>query len=220
MLYGLALRDAVCGGELLVGDVGGIVAEGIDLWYVALYEDFQGAEVDESSGVRDYGIQEASVLLVAPQLSLAVVASGYYHRIEPEGIAQYIHIGVEPQLPAAVLHIPGHDYLKLQVHAPPALGNVAEPRGDNRRVQPLGGHHFTVFVADCVHYQHLVAFEIHDLQGVPRFSGNLDFAQRLLRIGRQGEPGLHFHRSDLLDFLVCATGGCGKYQDAAQSYES
>ena len=175
MLDGLLLRDAVHRMELLVGDEGAVVLERVQEGDIALYEDLQGLDVDETRGVGDDFGKEALVLLVSPKLGLAVGIAGDDDRLKALDISQHVHVGIETELPFAVLHGGGDDDLEGKVDLAVAFRDVAEAGGHPGRFQGLGGHHFAgILVQDGLHQYKFGAVVVLDPQSVAECLGLLD----------------------------------------------
>ena len=168
MLERLPLGDAVGGEEQFVRHLGGIGLEGEYLGNVALEEDFELVDVDESGRVGDDLRKEALVLLVALQLGLPVSLARDDDGLEPCAVAKDVHVRCEPELPGRVLHLPGNDDLEPEVHASSTLGHVPEAGRDDRGVQDVGRDHLSRFVIpDGLHDEDLPAAFVPDGEGVP-----------------------------------------------------
>ena len=88
------------GSEHLVGHIGGIVLEGVDLRDVAFDEDLEIAPVHEGHAVLDDPGEELLILLVATQLGTTVVRTRDHHVVEPDAVLQHEHVGMQAELPA------------------------------------------------------------------------------------------------------------------------
>ena len=166
MLDRFLLGHAIDRGKLLVADVGGVRLEGVQVRDVPLDEELQQPPVHELVGVGDDGGQEPLVLLVSTELGLAVLGSGDDDRIEVEGVLKDVHLRPEPQLPPAVLHGLGNGDLELYVHSSVPLGHIAEPGGNDSRIDDVMSDHLSVLVLDGLHDEHLTV-SVPDDERVP-----------------------------------------------------
>ena len=81
MLDRFLLGHSVGRGKLLVADVCRVTLECIKLGHIPLDEKLQSPPVDELIGVGDDGREELLILLIALELSLAVLGPGDDDRV-------------------------------------------------------------------------------------------------------------------------------------------
>ena len=122
--------------------------------------------------IRGDGFQEAAVLFVSSQLRFAVSAAGDEDGFQADAVFQDKQVGIETQLPVAVLHLFRDQDLEAKVHASAAFRHIAEAGGDLGGIQGFMGHHFSVLVFDGFHNDDLPAFRVFYHQGIPVHGGS------------------------------------------------
>ena len=167
VLDGLLLGHTVHRVELLVGDIGAVRLESVQLRYIPAQEDLQRLHVHETGRVGDNPGQKPVVLLVSPQLGFPVSVAGDHDRFQTLHVPQHVHVRIKPELPLAVPHGGRNDDLECQVHLPVPLRNVAEPGRDPGRLQGFRRHHVTGgLVPDSLHEKQFPAIIVLDAEGV------------------------------------------------------
>ena len=191
MLDGLLLGNAVDGVEMLVRHVGTVRLERVQLRDVPAQEDFQRTQIHEPCGVRDNAGKEAVILLVTTQLGLPVSVAGNHDRLQALHVAQHVHVGIEAELPLAVLHGAGDDDREGEVHLAVPFRDVAETGRNLGGVQGFGRHHVSgFFVPDGFHQQEFPSVVILDPEGVAQDFRLLDFRNVRVPAQDQGRRGI------------------------------
>ena len=167
MLDGLLLGDTIDRVETLVGHIGAVRLESIDLRDVALQEDFQRTHVHETGRVGNDAGKEPVILLVTLETGLVVSVASDQDWIQTLDVTEQIHVGIEAELPLAVLHLGGNDDGERQIQLAVPFRDVAETGGHLGGVQGFGGHHGAGgFVLDGLHQQEFATFVILDTKRV------------------------------------------------------
>ena len=189
---GLPGSDPETACETFVGDIAGIVPEGIKRGDVPGDEDFEVSHVDELQAVGDYAGQEAPVLLIAAQLAFPVVLPCDYYAVQHPFLAHHFQPRIQTHLPFGIPHVLRDRHLELQPYDPVPLRDVPEPRRDHCGVYPVKGHHLSRgLVLARPHYQDFLAVRPSHLHGIAPRGDQVDVGLRqgVLRLRRQPEPG-------------------------------
>ena len=67
-------------------------------------------------------------------------------RLQAEAVLQDKQVGIETQLPVAVLHLFRDQDLEAKVYTPASFRHIPEPGGDLGGIQGFVGHHVSVLV--------------------------------------------------------------------------
>ena len=219
MLDRFLLRDAVDRIELLVGHIGAVRLESIQLRNVAAQEDLQRLHVHEARRVGNDAGKETLILLIALQLGLAVGVAGDDDGLKALDLPQHIHVGIETELPFAVLHRGGDDDLEGEIHLPVPFRDVAEAGRHPGRLQAFRSHHFTGgIIPDRLHQYHLATEVILDAEGVTHRPDLLDL--RKIGIIREDQGGCRIATLDGSELPLRRAGNAQRKEGRQGSYEN
>ena len=152
-------------------------------------------------------------MLVAFQLRFPVVFSCDDDPVKPDAVSEDEHIGMEPQLPAAVHQRLRHHYLELQVYLAVPFRHVSETRGHEGGVDDIAGYHLAVHIFYGLHYEELVPVVVGHLERVPA-----RLSKAVLRNGclalRQTQRGRDLTSPEVSDTL---RGAAARGKDGGQT---
>ena len=131
-----------------------------------MQEYLQVPQADELRRIRDYGIHETLIALIAPQLRLAILSAAYGYGVQPDVFSQDRQDRVKAYLPFAVQHLPGNYDIEPQVYLSVPLRHVPETGINHGRIKDIVRNHLSVLIPYRIHYQHFPTVRSGHFQGI------------------------------------------------------